>query len=286
MVTSSRSVRSADLAPSQRMSLAEVSSKGRNLPSRYILHGVEGIGKTSWGAETPSPIFIMTRGETGLETLIDSRQLPDVPHFPEVMDWQNLLSCVEALTTQDHDYKSLVIDTLNGCERLCHEYVCKQQFGGDWGERGFTGYMRGYEASLVDWMLFLNALDRLRESRSVAIVALSHTKVKPFKNPEGSDYDRFQPDMHEKTWGVSHKWADAVFFLNYEAAITTQTDPTKKGKVRKSTQSRIMYTERRAAFDAKNRFGLPAEIEMVDDYKTGWGNFKTALIEAKNRKDS
>lgn len=51
----------------------------------------------------------------------------------------------------------------------------------------------------------------------MTIFALCHTKVKPFKNPLGPHYDRFQPDMHEKTWGLSHKWADAVLFGNFES---------------------------------------------------------------------
>ena len=221
-------------------------------------------------------MFLQSRGETGLETLINAGRLPEVPHFPECQTWSELLSAIETLTTEDHPYKTAVIDTLNGSERLCHEHVCQTNFGGDWGERGFAGYMRGYEIALADWRDLLNRLDTLREQRKMSIVCLCHTKVKTFKNPEGSDYDRYQPDMHEKTWSLSHKWADAVLFLNYETFVDSK-DANKKGKAT-SSQTRLMYTERHAAYDAKNRLGLPLEIDMGDSGAAAWNNFKAALV--------
>src|SRR5947208_2512002 len=98
-------------------SLAAVSSSGSGLPNRCILHGVEGVGKTSLGCCAPRPVFLMTRGETGLLTLIDAGRVPPTPHFPEVLTWQNLLDGIEALTREPHEFRTLVIDTMNGCER-------------------------------------------------------------------------------------------------------------------------------------------------------------------------
>ena len=266
--------------PGKRLSLADVTTKGSGLPNRYILHGLEKCGKTSFGAYTPNPVFICTRGETGLDTLIDASRLPEVPHFPEVQTWPELLSILESLTTEEHGYRTLVIDTLNGAERLCHEEVCRRDFNADWTDRGFMGYMRGYEVSLADWRSFLSSLDKLRETRHMAILCLCHTRIKTFKNPEGADYDRYQPDMHEKTWGLSHKWADVILFINFETFVD-QDDMTKKGKACMS-QGRIMYTERHAAYDAGNRLGLPPEIDMGTSGAKAWENFLAAVKAARN----
>lgn len=263
----------------KRPSLSDVTGKGNNLPNRYVIHAVEGFGKTSFGAQTPKPIFLMTKGETGLETLIDSGRLPEVPHFPEIQDWESLLGAIETLAVEEHEYKSLVIDTINGAERLCHEFVCVRDFGGDWGERGFTGYMRGYEVALGEWRLLLNALDRLRETKRMAIVCLCHTKVKTFRNPEGADYERYQADMHDKTWGLSHKWADVVLFGNFEVTVMDgrkEAASDKKGKG-VGGKSRMIYTERSAAYDAKNRLGLPPEIEMGTSPQEAWANYVQAV---------
>lgn len=258
----------------------EIKSGGNGLPSRVILHGVEGVGKTSWAAFAPGAIFMMSRGETGLETLIDAGRLPAIQHFPQITAWQDVLSLVDWLTTEEHGFKTLVIDVLSGLERLCHEFVCARDYGGDWGERGFTGYMRGYDVSLADWRELLSALDRLREKRKMGIIGLCHTKVAPFKNPEGADYDRFSPDMHHKTWAATHAWADMVLFVNHYVEVVTDKATAKKGKGR-GGQQRVMYTERTAAYDAKNRFGLPPEISMGDDGQSAWASFVGAIKEAK-----
>lgn len=222
---------------------------------------------------------MMSKGETGLTTLIDNKQIPETPHFPEVMDWNDALGQIDWLTTANHDHKTLVLDTLNGFERLCHEFVCARDYGGIWGKNGFTSYMQGYEVALADWRLLLNALDRLRDVKAMSIICLCHTKVATFKNPEGADYDRYQPDMHAKSWSLTHKWADFVAFINYETFVE------KEGKRAKATggQQRIMYTERHAAYDAKNRLGLPTEIVLADSAEASWNTLYNAMKEARTK---
>lgn len=258
-----------------------MTTTGSGLPNRYILHAVEKFGKTTFAAFTPSPVFIMTRGETGLQTLIDAGRLNETPHFPECTAWSDVMGAIETLTTEEHSYRTLVIDTLNGAERLCHEEVCRRDFNGDWTDRGFMGYMRGYEVSANgDWKLLLQALDKLREARRMSIMLLAHTRIKTFKNPSGADYDRFTPDMHDKSWSLSHKWADVILFGNYETFVN-EADSKKKGKAT-SSQARILYTERHAAYDAGNRLGLPPEIDMGNSGQEAWNNFVAALKEARN----
>ncbi len=259
-----------------RPSISEITGKGSGLPNRYITHATEGWGKTSFGAQTPKPVFVQIGGETGLETLIDAGRLPEVPHFPAVQSWDDLLGSVETLTIDKHPYRTLVLDTMNGAETLCHQYICTRDFNGDWGSKGFGSYNKGYEVSLPEWAAFLGKLDRLRSERKMTIFLLCHTKVKPFKNPEGPDYDRYQPDVHEKTWGLSHKWADCVLFGNFETTVQVDKVDAKKGKGTGGA-FRMMYTERHAAYDAKNRLGLPGEIEMGDSPAEAWENFMTAV---------
>lgn len=242
-----------------------------------MIHGVEGVGKTSFAAQAAKPIFLMARGETGLLTLLDNNLIPPTPHFPEAASWDDLLGQVQWLIEADHDHRSLVIDTLNGSERLCHEYVCARDFNGDWGKSGFTSYQQGYDVSLADVREFLSLLDQLRDKRSMGVICLCHTKVATFKNPEGADYDRYQPDLHHKTWGLIHKWADVVCFMNFET-FTEKDGQRAKGR---GGQQRVLYTERHAAYDAKNRLGLPTEIALGDSAQESWQRF---AAEVKARK--
>jgi hypothetical protein len=113
----------------------------------------------------------------------------------------------------------------------------------------------------------------------MAIICLCHAKVQPFKNPEGADYDRYQPDLHHKTWALTHRWADIVLFANFYTVIANESQASKgaaKGKARGGTE-RVMFCERTAAYDAKNRHGLPAELSMGSSGTEAWANFIEAM---------
>jgi hypothetical protein len=117
-------------ATGRKLGLGDIAEDGSGLPSRIVVYGPEGAGKSSLGAAAPRPIYILTRGETGLLTLRDYNLVPATSHFPEIGTWTELLDVIQVLIDQDHDYKTLVIDTLNGAEGLCHEHVCQRDFGG------------------------------------------------------------------------------------------------------------------------------------------------------------
>lgn len=283
-VRTPRLTQSGSSATIKTFSLSDIQTKGVALPNRYAMHSGVGFGKTSIAAFSRAPIFLMTRGETGLTTLIDAGQLPPTPHLPEAETWADLLAAVRLLRTEKHDYKTLVLDTANGAERLMHEWVCERDFDGEWGERGFSSYMRGYEVALADWRMFLNSLDELRKERGMTIFFLLHTRIKTFKNPSGADYDRYAPEMHEKTWGLTKGWLDCILFGNFEVTVkqgTKVADVSKKGKAAELSH-RILYTNSdNPTFDAKNRMGLPDEIEMGASAKEGWTNLATAIRDSR-----
>lgn len=269
------------------MSLGMIQTKGGSLPNRYILHAVEGWGKTSLGSKFPKVVFMQSKGETGLQTLIAAQQIPETPHFPEANSWEEILGAVQVLIDDEHDYKTLCIDTMNGAERLCHEFVCTRDFGGDWGERGFASYQKGPEVSLGEWRLFLAKLDELRLKKNMTVVALCHTKVVAFRNPLGADYDRYQPDVDKRTWSLSAKWSDAILFGNFETAVSAVKENKKTGEQKGKGiggKQRMLYTERDAAYDAKNRLGLAPEIDMGESSAEAWKNFVDAIKAGRESK--
>jgi hypothetical protein len=273
-------------AAAKKFSLTDILTRGESLPNRYGLHAPPGFGKTSLLAYASKPVFMMTRGETGLTALIEADQLPPTPHFPEILSWGDLMAAVDFLIVEPHDFKTLVLDTANGAERLLHEYVCERDFQGDWGERGFGSYQKGFDVALADWRLLQDKLDDLRRKRGMTVFYLFHTRVKQFKNPNGADYDRYAPQMHDKTWAITQGWLDCVLFGNHEVTVmqgNREADPSKKGKAAELSH-RIIYTNsNNPTYDAKNRLGLVDEIEMGDSAKDGWSNFATAVREAKKK---
>lgn len=258
--------------------LAEISTTAKPKPTAAVIYGPPGIGKTSIGAATPNPVFLIDDQEDGIATLKASKLVAaSVPVMPAVKAWEDVLDALGELHDGEHDFRTLVIDTLGGLERLCHEYVCRTEYKGVWGEKGFTGFARGYEVSLPHWRTMLNRLDRLRSDRGMSIVALGHSIVRPYKNPEGDDYDRFIADMHHKTWAVTHKWADMILFANYHVEVD-DSGARSKGK---GGQLRFFNTEHHAAYDAKNRHALPTAISMGSSGSEAWGNLIQAITEAR-----
>ena len=110
-----------------------------------------------------------------------------------------MLEAIGHLQSQDHAFKTLVIDTINGVERLCHENVCHEHFGDDWGDSGFAGYARGPRLAVPDITMLLGRLDALRTAKGMSIILLAHATTATFKNPEGPDCDRYTPALHKDT---------------------------------------------------------------------------------------
>lgn len=255
---------------------------GDNLPSRIILHGMAGVGKTSFAAMAPKPVFLMSPGETGVKTLINAKQIDPVPQLPVMHSWESVLNVIDQLTEQEHSYKTLVIDVLEGIEGLCHDWTCDNMYKSDWGPKGFMCYQAGYKSAISPWKQLLFKLDQLREKKLMGIIGLCHTTVSNPNNPEGDDYGRYVPAMRKETWEVTHGWADIVLFANYFVHVENAGD----GRKAKGTggSQRFIHTNRMAAYDAKNRHGLPDEIDMGESHKDSWGNFAAAMKAAKEQK--
>lgn len=240
---------------------------GHVAPPRVILNAVEGWGKTTYGAHAPNPAILMSRGESGYVTLRSRGLVPDCDCV-ELDRWADVLGQVDDLEADIGNHGSIVLDALGGFERLCHEFICARDFGNDWGEKGFGSFQKGYDVSVAEWLKLLTKLDRVRAAHGIPIVFLSHSRIRPFKNPLGADFDRYIADCHEKTWGVTHKWADAVFFGTY-VTVVVDDKKTKRGKGIGGTE-RVLYTTRRDGYDAKNRHAMPDQIDMPDDPSSTW----------------
>lgn len=243
---------------------------------RLLIYAVEGWGKTSIGAFAPDPVVLMARGESGYSTLLSAGLVPAVPAVT-VETWDDLLQWLDTLIADQQGRKTIVLDALGGFERLCHEKVCARDFGNDWGEKGFASFQKGYDMSVSEWLKLLQRLDKLNDA-GVIIVMLGHARIRSFKNPIGADYDRFEADVHAKTWAATARWADTVLFGNFQTIV----DKVKQGKGKGvGGTDRKLYTERRDAWDAKNRYGMPEEIAIENDRTKGWETVWSHIVPAK-----
>ena len=236
--------------------------KRQFMAPRIVLIATSGFGKTTCAAYAPNPLVLQARGETGYETLFNAGRAPEVD-CARIDEWPGFLALLDSI--KGSSYQTIALDALGGFERLCHEHVCERDFKGKWSDN-FMAYWKGYKVSVADWLLMLARLDVLKDEGKT-ILMLCHSGIHNYKNPLGPDYDRFVSDVEPaSTWAVTEKWADAVLFGNFLTIVDTQaTSNPRKGKGI-GDDKRVIYTEHRDAYDAKNRYGMPSRIDMPDDH--------------------
>lgn len=240
-----------------RMSLQALVRGKQSQPTKVTIYGPEGIGKTTFGAGAPKAIFL--GAEDGTAQL-------DVTRFPTPETWQEMLDAVRVLANEAHSFETLVVDTLDWAEPMLWAHICRRDEQPNIEAYGFG---KGYGAALDEWRVFLAALEAMRRAKRMHVVFVAHAWIKSFKNPEGDDFDRYEMKLHNKAAGLLKEWSDAVLFANYE---TFASKDAKTKRVRGvDTGARLLYTQRRAAYDAKNRYGLPETMPLA------WADFAASM---------
>lgn len=136
------------------------------------------------------------------------------------------------------------------------------------------GYGKGFVMANKLWQGMINDLFSLREEKGMNIICIAHSLVKAFNDPLLTQpYDRYILNLNEKAASLWTREVDFLGFANYE--IFLKVGQTEKRNKAFSEGKRILYTQRQPGFEAKNRLGLPEEIEL--DYKV----FETEMQNAK-----
>jgi len=239
------------LAP--KLSLARV-SKGKVAHPLWIhVYGQEGVGKTSFGAATPAPIFIdVEQGSLNYEAtrfVFDGeRSRPN--------DFEEFMEAVRTIEREGFPtYQTLVIDTLDAVEALIWEFICKRD-----SKAGIIayGYAKGENYVAVDeWRKVIAAFERIR-AKGMNVVTLSHSMSKRRDDPDGEGWDRYILKLHDKAAGLIKERADAVLFARREI-IRTKQDGKVKGV---DTEARLLCTSWNPKYDAKNRHDLPETLAL------------------------
>ena len=222
-------------------------------PLKVVLYGVEGIGKSSFAARFPQPVFIDTEGGTGR---LDVRRLP----APD--SWQMLLDEAAAAADGQVPCRTLVLDTADWAEKLCMAGVCAR-----FKVKGIEdiGYGKGYTYVKEDFARLLDVLEKVIASgRHVVVVA--HAAVAKFEQPDAvGSYDRWVMKTSKQVAPLLREWCDMLLFANYKTVVEKSgAGPSAKNKA--SGARRVLYTTHNACWDGKNRFGLPDEVPF--DYES------------------
>jgi hypothetical protein len=225
---------------------ALVNSEVKSKAPRILLHSKHGLGKSSWAAVSPTPIFIQTEDGLG-----EVKREYGIASFPLAKTVDDVFKYIDLLIEEEHDYKTVVVDTIDWFEKLAWDAVCVDKKAENIED---IGYARGYTFAMHYHETLINKLSLLRDIKNMAIVLLAHNEIKTFNNPEGENYDQYVIKLHKKAAAKYEEFCDAVLFMNHKAYIQ------KGKKVAVGSGERAIYTEGRPAFTAKSRYKLPYEI--------------------------
>ena len=224
---------------------------------KVVAYGSEGIGKTTFAAAFPEPLFIDTEGGTSHM---------DVRRINRPKSWSELLSIIGEVAATADVCKTLVLDTADWAEQLCVTHVCEKY---KQSSIESFGYGKGYTYLAEEFGRLLTALDKVIDSgKNVVITA--HAKMRKFEQPdEQGAYDRWEMKLSKQVAPLLKEWCDMLLFLNYKTYVIATDTNSKKAQGGK----RVIYSSHHPCWDAKNRHGLPEEMDL--DFKNLAHLFKT-----------
>ena len=236
--------------------LDEIISGPTAAPPRLIVYGQEGVGKSTFAASAPNPIFLPT--EDGLKRI-------DCRRFPVARSYAEFMGRLGQVCREGHEFETLVVDTADWLEKLVWADVCRQHNKASIEE---IGYAKGYQFALTQWKEVVAALDYAHAERGMVVVLLAHAKIERFNDPELASYDRYTLRLHKDADAYLREWADAVLFAN--SKVRVQAEDLGFNKTRNVAKAvgadggeRLLRTVPSPAAVAKNRYGITGDIPLT-----------------------
>lgn len=217
---------------------------------RIVIYGPEGIGKTTLAAAAPAPLFLDTEQGTG--------QL-DVDRV-EAYEFAHVTATINALLTEAHEYKTLVLDTTDNLKRYCEDAVMKEN---KWDSLEKPGYGKGFRVAFERFKLLIGLLDRLI-FKGINVVNICHSKVLRITPPDSADYNKYclkvsdSNKENDDSRLFLKEWSDCVLFCNYDIVVSSSQQKAVK-------HERVIHTTSSPAWEAKNRYGLPDTMPMTPE---------------------
>ena len=221
----------------------------RELSDLTILeYGFPKAGKTTWASRFPNSVFLAT--ESG-QNAIECFKVP-------IDSWATFLAACNELAQGGHDFRTIVIDTVDNLWLLCQQHVCgkhKVEHESD------LAYGKGYALILTEFQRVLTKLSYL----PYGLVMISHAELEEVKTRTGS-YHKTVPALREKPRKVILGMADMVLLCDIETMPGPDSQPTMR---------RVMRTKPSPYWEAGDRTGrLPETISL--DYDAFLAAFQAA----------
>ena len=218
-------------------------------PVKTVIYGTEGVGKSTLASKFPEPLFIDVEGGTS--------QL-DIRRVEVNSSWEDLLSTVTEVMRNPQICRTLVLDTADAAESLCVQYILKK-----YNQKSIEsfGYGKGYTILGEEWAHLMTAFDACID-KGINVTLITHARQRKIELPDQAGaFDHWEMKVSKQVAPLLKEWADLLLFCNYKTFVISTDSNSKKATGGK----RVIYTSHNPVYDAKNRYGLPEELDLSFD---------------------
>jgi len=216
-----------------------------------LIYGPEGCGKTSLALDAPNPIYLQIAPEAP----------PWGKHpkkFAGVSSFSDVMSALRMLYKTPGDFQTLVIDSLSSLEPWVWEAVCLKN---NWKDIEAPGFGRGYVAVDYLWVDLYAGLRKLGEARGITTLLIAHSEGSYVDEPGLPPFHKHTIRLHKRGEAIATESCDAIWFMHTKVTMkTVDTGFGRKENYAEGGGVRMLSTDGRAHFMAKNRFNMPTDI--------------------------
>ena len=232
-------------------------------PLIMTICGDAGSGKTSLAATLPKPFIIRTQGEA-VPRDIDSAPDGLAPVGSkkaksgdvDVWDETELFDQLMALLREDHEYQTLIVDSVTGLEGLFVQNIIDVQPARQRSMNAAgSGFGSAWDQVVAKHSRVRRAAELLRERKGMNVVFIAHVDINRIDPPEGEAYTKYDLQLHKKTAPIYVNNVDIVGFLKQETFVM-------EGGKAKTSDDRILSVKMTPSNVAKNRLGIDKDLTV------------------------
>lgn len=211
-----------------------------------IIYASTGIGKTIFGLNAYKRFVLNC--ENG--TVYTKRGVTNY-----LKTWVEILPWLETMAYEDHDYKTVVVDTIDWLLRRVEEHVSSTDSKAGGLEatlnRSHGGYGNGKQVLMnYIYQKVLPLFDAMVD-RGIAVILLAHAARQNIINIDGVTIEKSTPDIHPVLQQTFVEWSDFV------------------GAAKKDGDDRVLILNETGQMLAKNRYGIDQPIRLDWDAFVG-----------------
>ena len=238
------------------MSILEQAAKPGDGPVIATITGDAGVGKTVLAATFPNPVFI--RAEDGLQSIPYERR-PDA--LPKLKNCEDLWDQLTALVKEEHQYQTLVVDSVTQLETMFHDWVLENDPKKPKSiNQAMGGYGAGRTAIGAQHGRLRQAAEILKNRRGMNVIFIAHADTNVVELPDQDPYTRYDLRLHSKSMTHYTDNVDLVAYLKLQTFTTG--DGERKKALSDGTRVAVCYTT--AANISKNRYGITDDLVVPE----------------------